>query len=347
MTQLRFGIRQMFPKGESLALMQDMGKLNSSLQSAAQMNHWLQLKKATEQTWYEAWYWHKNIALIAEDRVFLVQMLDFIQSLYQVGVKDQSDLIGAQLELIRLDERQIDAKRNYEKFHYELNALANETLPAIAWEEDLPEIVNTQRFLIDKEQLLISLSTHPKVKMLDEKLNLSSVKIDLVKQDFEPAWGVEVSYGLRDGDNMDGSDRANFLSAGVSVQVPLFTQGKQNHQLQGAKQRQTAAVLERDEMLRNSYFEYQNLYQQYLNTAEQRRLYEQDILPTLSKQKASAMQSYESDEGDFRLVSELYRKEQGARIMYQRLRVNELKLVSSMIYWLAEGTTHLNGVNAE
>lgn len=137
---------------------------------------------------------------------------------------------------------------------------------------------------------------------------------------------------------MDGSDRANFISAGVSVQLPLFSNQKQTQNQTAAKQRVGSVEFERDQAINNLYFEYQNIHQQYLHTLEQRKLYEAHILPTLVKQKESAMQSYESDKGDFRIVMALFLKEQQAKTMYQRLRVNEQKHLSSLNYLLGVDT---------
>jgi outer membrane protein TolC len=128
MTQLRFGVRQMFPKGDSLEIKKDMSLINSGIQSIKQNLRWQKLKLNTETAWLETWYWQKNKQLIEEDRVFLTQVQDFIQSLYQIGAKDQSDLIGAQLELMKLDEKQIEADRQFRKYRHMLNTLANEKL---------------------------------------------------------------------------------------------------------------------------------------------------------------------------------------------------------------------------
>ena len=86
-------------------------------------------------------------------------------------------------------------------------------------------------------------------------------------------------------------------------------------------------------------FEVDNLIQQYRYTVEQRALYETDILSTLQKQRKSALQSYESDQGNFRLVMNLFLKEQSAKTMHQRLRVNEQKLISSLNYLLGLDST--------
>ena len=78
------------------------------------------------------------------------------------------------------------------------------------------------------------------------------------------------------------------------------------------------------------------MQQQVSITQQQRILYEQDFLPKLAEQKQSALRSYESDSGNFGIVTELFRKEQSAKTKHQRLRVKEQILLSAINYWLAE-----------
>jgi len=339
MTQLRVGVRQMFPKGDILDIKSDMSGIQSDLQLTASELRWLERKKQSEQAWLEAWYWQKTLELLDEDQTFLEQVQEFIRSLYEVGAKDQSDLIGADLELIKLNEKRIEAKRKYQMFRQQLNTLANQRLNGIQVSFVLPDLERVDLAAFRNTGSEPYIAKHPKIELLNQKIGLSDKKVELAEQDFEPAWGVEVSYGLRDGENMDGSDRPDFFSAGVNIQIPLFSDAKQRQNQHAAKTRSMASQIQRDEAFSQMRFEVDNLIQQYRNTAEQRALYETDILPTLEKQRKSALQSYESDQGNFRLVMNLFLKEQSAKTMHQRLRVNEQKLISSLNFLLGLDST--------
>jgi len=334
MTQLRFGVRQMFPKGESLEIKKDLSLINSGIQSIKQELLWKKLKLNTETAWLEAWYWQKNKQLIEEDRVLLKQVRDFVQSLYQVGAKDQSDLIGAQLKLIKLDEKRIEAERQFNQFRWKLDTLANESLVGKQLSQSLVDIEKVGIDLSNTELIIKRLLKHPEILVLDERVDLFAKKVSLAEQAFEPSWGVEVNYGLRGGENMDGSNRADFLSAGVSVQLPLFTKGKQNNEVSAARYKQASIQNRRLERLQKMRFQLENIHQQFLSTVKQRQLYENEILPTLLKQKESALRSYESDKGDFRTVTELFIKELNTKIKHQRLRVNEQLMIAKMNYWI-------------
>lgn len=340
MTQLRVGVRQMFPKGDVLDIKSDISVIQSDAQSIASKLRWLERKQQSEHAWLEAWYSQKRLALLEEDQVFLGQVQEFVRSLYEVGAKDQSDLIGADLELIKLNEKRIEEKRKYQIFRQQLNTLANQELVGSELSPILPDLTQLDFENVKQSELRNYLLQHPKIELLNQKIVLADRKVDLVNQDFEPAWSLEVSYGLRGGENMDGSDRPDFFSAGVNVQIPLFSNNKQQQNQYAASQRSRVSQIKRDEALSQMRFEVDNLIQQYRNTQEQRRLYEINILPTLERQRKSALQSYESDKGNFNLVMNLFLKEQSAKTMRQRLRVNEQKLISSLNYLLGLDSTH-------
>ena len=211
-----------------------------------------------------------------------------------------------------------------------MNTLANETLTGDQVSKELINLTTSDINFSDADLLMSTFLSHPEIKILDEHVDLFGKKVSLAEQAFEPTWGLEVSYGLRDGENNDGSDRADFLNAGFTVQLPLFTKGKQNQTLSAAKLRKSSIESMRLEALQKMRFQFENIYQQYLITVDQRSLYEQQILPTLARQKQSALQSYESDKGDFRTVTDLFSKEQNAKIRHQRLRVNEQLMISKI-----------------
>jgi outer membrane protein TolC len=127
------------------------------------------------------------------------------------------------------------------------------------------------------------------------------------------------------------------VSAGVSVQLPLFSRSQKSQSVRSIKYKQASVENKRLELLQKARFELENLAQQYRTTQAQAQLYEHKILPTLAKQKRSAIQSYQSDKGDFRVVTDLYLKVQSTKIKHQRLKVSEQILRSKMNYWLQKG----------
>ena len=83
MTQFKVGVKQMFPKGNSLTLNKNIVLHSQVEQSLQQKQRLLKLRQQVEMAWLEAWYWQKSKLLIEEDRTFLKKLQDFMQSVYQ------------------------------------------------------------------------------------------------------------------------------------------------------------------------------------------------------------------------------------------------------------------------
>ncbi len=335
MTQLRFGLRQMFPKGDSLEIQKDMSLINSDMEHIKQKLRWKKLKLETETSWLETWYWQENQALLEENRAVLTQLQDFIQSLYQVGSKSQTELLSAKLEIIKLDESLIEAEQEYRNYRQQLNTVANEILPDAPLADKMTKIKLAEVNLGNLDILTARLVQHPEILLLDEQVGLFKKKVNLAEQSLGPTWGVEVAYGLRDGENMDGSDRSDFFSAGVSVQLPLFTRGKQTKEVSAAKIKQDSVLNRRTELVQKIRFELENIQEQHLLVVKQRKLYEQEIMPNLAEQRKSTLSNYESDKADFRSVTDVLLREQKTKLKHQRLRVKEQLMLAQMNYWLA------------
>lgn len=345
MTQMRIGVKQMLSKGDSVELSKNIIRHSIAIEENQRIANAMQLKLSVESAWLEAWYWQRHKALIEHDRVFLTQMFEFIQSMYQIGSKNQSDLLGAELELIKLDEKLLDAERQYLQYRQALHHLANQTLPHLILAPTLPELLF--KGVPAKDQLVELLQSHPEIKSLDKRIEQAAEKVRLSEQDEKARWGVELSYGLRQGDNMDGTSRSDLFTAGVNVQLPIFSQSNKQQASSSLRYKQESLKNKRLERLQKIYFELESMRLQYENTVSQRKLYETKILPTLTKQKDSALQSYQTDKGDFRVVIDLYLKEQMTKLKQLRLAVTEQLFISKINYWLDVSSVHsyLNNIN--
>jgi len=331
MTQLRFGIRQAIPAGDTLQIKYDTFQMKSEMKYTMQDRLWLRLKRDVEQAWFEAWYWQKTLKILEEDTVFLQQTLDITQSLYEVGVRNQSDVLGAELEIIQLEEKQIDALKKITEYKNKLNTLARYNVaPRVASLTFKP--INYLN--ISQDSLPTQLETHPDIMHKAHSIHLASQDIKLAEQSYSPRWSIEASYGLRDGTNENESDRPDFFSAGVSVQVPFFSTSSQDRKVLSANKRRMSAKNSKDDALQNMTFEYINVQQKYLISLDQSAHYEKKILPKLTQQKSSILVAYQSAQMDFNRTVRVYLSEQRARLKYYRIIVDQQKMLSKLNYWI-------------
>ena len=71
------------------------------------------------------------------------------------------------------------------------------------------------------------LEQHPEIRMLQAKLESNETSIRLARQGYKPSWMLDITYGNRQ-DAENGAKRADFVSAMISFDLPLFTGERQD-----------------------------------------------------------------------------------------------------------------------
>ena len=107
MTQFKVGVVQTFPRGDSRALSQRRLNLLGEQFPYQRDERRARLSVTVTKVWLEAWRAKESIRLIEDDRELFEHLVDVAQSSYAtaVGRTRQQDLVRAQLELTRLEDR--------------------------------------------------------------------------------------------------------------------------------------------------------------------------------------------------------------------------------------------------
>ncbi|KAA3642540.1 MAG: transporter, partial [Proteobacteria bacterium] len=214
MSQLAVGISQMFPRGDTRELSKK--RLNSLAQQYPhqRQNRTAELTVQVSQLWLSAFQAQESIRLINEDRALFEYLVDVAEASYATasGQTRQQDLIRAQLELTRLDDRLMALQQTKEQTTNQLNqyisnymtnqfsrfnATVKQTSQTVS--SQLPHIVLLDKHLvvdsggIDKNRLYQIFSVHPAVKAIQQRIEATQHGIELARQKYKPAWGVNAS----------------------------------------------------------------------------------------------------------------------------------------------------------
>jgi len=361
MTQFKVGVRQMFPQGDTLSLKEK--KLNtqaSSLTSVAKTRY-LTVTQKVRRLWLEVQYWEREKKILDKDKVLFKQLLEVTHSLYSVGNVQQQDVLRAELELSRLRERVIKADRQSEIQRAQLSRWIGATASIETWPEALPVILlpsnmpsqlasnNFQTNAPHIQQALFEqLKAHPMLVSLQGQIDVADKDIQISKQQYKPAWGVEFNYGYRDGENNDGSDRSDFVSAMVNVSLPLFSNSRQDKTVQSATYRKEAQKNAYQDKLTEMVGNVQTLSRRLLQTEEQLTLFNEQILLKARQHAESSLNAYQVDAANFSDVMRAYISEQRDRLDYERLVVTRLQLISDLQFYFSTDTPELGlGFNGD
>ncbi|MBL4941287.1 MAG: TolC family protein [Colwellia sp.] len=322
MTQFKVGITQMFPRGDTLAIKNEQLLKASQAYPFQRQDRQAKVAVTVGQLWLDAFRIQQTIALIEKDRSLFEQLADVAQASYSsaIGKTRQQDLVRAQLELTRLDER-LDLlgqkKNNLEgqllqwisDYSGDVTAQNNITINSMALHgmnlgKNLPTIDLLKSDLIfsqhwqQAEELIPYFNRHPAVIAVDKKIAATKTGIKLAEQKYQPEWGVTASYGYR-GDDPMGRSRADLFSAGVTFDLPLFTENRQDQEVKAAVYQTEAVKTEKLLLLRQLLGAYSKGKGRLLRLNDRQKLYREILLVQSHDQAEASLTAYTNDDGDF------------------------------------------------
>ncbi|MBW1637147.1 MAG: TolC family protein [Deltaproteobacteria bacterium] len=322
MTQLKVGVSQMFPRGDSLQIRRKQLELIGSQFPFQRQDRKAKVVVGVSRLWLDTYLAQESIALIEKDRPLFEQLADVAEAGYSsaMGRIRQQDIIRAQLELTRLDDRLTVLRQKQETFVEKLSEWLSDyfieeysdqskTGAPVAWaslvvDRKLPDIMMLNPSLYsagreaDPQVLYEFFSQHPVVAALDQKIEASKTAIELARQKYKPEWGINASYGYRD-DDPQGNDRSDFLSVGIGIDLPLFTGNRQDKQVESAQSQAAAIKTEKWLLIRKMIADFEKSRTQLSRLNERYKLYNDELLPQMREQAEASLTAYMNDDGDF------------------------------------------------
>ncbi|MEQ8952838.1 MAG: TolC family protein, partial [Gammaproteobacteria bacterium] len=107
MTQLQVGVSQVFPRGEKRSLESRQFRELSERQPLMRADRKARVAANVTTLWLDAFLHAETIRMLEQDRTLFENLVDVVQSRYanSLGKTRQQDLVRAQLELTRLEDR--------------------------------------------------------------------------------------------------------------------------------------------------------------------------------------------------------------------------------------------------
>lgn len=348
MTQLVMGVSQMIPRGDTLALNASRFEQQAGMQPLLREERRARVRMQVSQLWLDAWQAEQSVELIEANRNLFEQLVDISTSSYvsAFGRTRQQDLVRAQLELTQLDERlnRLDQKRDTSLARLsewlmttDADRGAITAAGVLTLSSELPEPAPQQVLAVDDMSRASAFIDHPGIRLIDRQIDLARTDVDLAKQKYKPEWGLQASYGYR-GDDAMGADRADLMTLGVSVDMPLFSTRKQDSEVDAASSRVEAVRTERLLKLREMLASYDNARAALERIDQRQSLYSEQLLPQSHEAAEAALNAYTSDNGDFAEVVRARIAELNARLALIELQAEQQKQIAQIDYLLARTT---------
>ncbi|WP_417707913.1 TolC family protein [Rheinheimera aquimaris] len=344
MTQLSVGVSQMFPRGDSLALAQHQKQQLAEQHPLLRLDRKAKVSAMVSQLWLEAFKAQESIRLIEQDRALFEQLVDAAKAGYSsaLGRARQQDVIRAQLELTRLEDRLTMLRQQQQAAQKRLTewigAPATAPLAPVLPTQSLSRPLSAPTIKQASEHTRYEwIRHHPALRALDQRIDATQTGIDLAKQKYKPEWGLSAQYGYRDNDPM-GRDRADLFSVGVTFDLPLFTGNRQDKEVSAAVNRTEAIKTEKHLLGRRLMAELETASVQLARLDERQALYADQLLPQMAEQAEASLTAYNNDDGDFAEAVRARIAELNAKVDALAIAVDRQKTIAQINYLLAEAS---------
>ena len=314
MTQAQLGIRQAFPRARSYSAAEKRAMGESFGHSAHARRR--DVLAAVRKAWLDVYLAQQASELVSESRPFFVDLVTITRSLYGVGRKSQHDVLRAELELSRLDDRLIEIGRTRREAQAALSRWIGEdayrplALKFPNWGA-LPEL----------EELRGRLEAHPLLAAAESDVDASRAAVKVAEENKKPGWAVDLAYGYREGLLPNGDPRSDMVSLSVTVDLPMFSKNRQDRKLAAALGERRAATSARAALKARLDSELDIEYVRWTDLTRRLALYDRQILAQSQGQAQAALLAYQSDAGDFADVMRSSIDHLDTRLQHIRLQV--------------------------
>ncbi len=330
-SQFRTGIRQAFPRGQSLYYRQKRTEWLGKAENAVMNNTAKAIRRDVREGFLELYYQEQAAGIVEQTRDLFDQLVDITRAHYATGRVSQQDVLQAQLELSRLDDKATQISRQADVQRAELSRWIGEA----AWQSigrDFPHLPG----LPDRVALRASLPEHPAIEAASARVEASQQSVKEAREQYKPGFDVGLEYRKRFGNNADGSDRPDQMAAMVTLDLPVFTEKRQDKRLSARQQQAEAAIQTRERRLRELQRSLDADYSRWQRLGEQEDLYKNQLLREATENAEAAVNAYQSGINEFNTLMRARITELDVRLQDMRIRVDLAKTQARLLYLLPQ-----------
>jgi len=337
MTQIKVGIQQDFPRGDVLSIKQRQSQYLSHAAMSMADDVQLKIVRDVRETYLNLFYEIRAYQIIRETRKLFSELVKITESNYAAGRVNQQDVVLAGLELSRLDDRSTKILARDESYRAELEQWIGD----VAWNNlspdfpvlpDLPQQVDLNKVI----------PAHPLIRAESAKIDASKQMTEMARQQYKPGWSLLVDYGFRSGNNPDGSERADFATAIVSLDIPLFTGNRQDKAVSSNEQKISSARYSKDDQLRKLKKLYEKNQHLWMRLGEREQLYKSSLLTAAENNSKVSLKAYQSGVSEFDTLMRAQITELDVRLEDLRIRVDRAAAQARLLYITGDSNEGIN-----
>lgn len=329
MTQIKLGLSQMIPKGKSLQFKSEKNKMMSLFSKRMNHNTKAIILRTVRQEWLNIYYWLMAEKIVNENRAIFKHLVKVTESLLSAGKNNQHDVLRAQLELSQIDNRKIQISEEIGKARARLARWIGHEKSEAVLPRKLPQWMPPPSV----NAISKNIANHPLLTSSDALVEATKQDVRLSEEDYKPGFMVGVNYSLRQGDNpMSHERRSDFLSAQVTMDLPIFTSKRQDKRLaskiallHASKDKRMRAFKDMQSHLAKEYVRWEKL-------KKQSALYKKRLIPEAKQYASATLTAYQNHQSDYPAVAKAYVTELNTKLEGLKINVELNKSRIELMY---------------
>lgn len=292
--------------GKAIKLSQNLpfpGKLKGREEAAEQQAKWykglleegkLLLVRQVKDAYYSYYYYNKAVIITEKNLKLLADFTRLTETNYEVGRGLQQDVLKAQVEHSKLEDRLYTLKQQRQTSIAELERLVNSpSLPPL----DTPQNLEIAVIDIPLDELQRSPATNrPMSSAYRALINQYQIQKKLAHLDYKPDFKVGLAYTMREPNMAD--DGTDFAGVEFSVDLPLF-RAKRKAAVEEAGAGENMAHEQFNDFRNKVRFNIHDAYTQMQKNRDQAQLYKSGIIPQAQQAFEATLSSYKVGKVDF------------------------------------------------
>lgn len=298
MTQLQIGIEQSLPFPGKLDLKERAAQFEADAASSNVDETRLRLVYNVKTIWWQLFYLDRALEIVSRNQNLLRQFVQIAQTKYTVGEGLQQDVLLAQVELSKLIDRELELQGLRGQEQARLNAL-------LARSPDTPRVLpktvaeEVATVLPEAQLYDLALASRPMLIQRRQETDAARMRRDYARRDRYPDFKLGAAYGFRQGENTNGSSRADLASIRLGVSVPLYAGRKQDK----AVDQRSSEFLQKQYAFEDEVVKVKAditaAFVDYQRASKQVVLFKTGIIPQARQSVASMLAGYQVNKVDF------------------------------------------------
>ena len=360
MTNISVGLMQQFERGSTLDLKERQSSQQADgidLQVAVRER---EITNTITTLWLELGYQQAARSTLLETRRLMVELERFIETNYGIGNSEAQDLLNAQLNVAKFDEKLQANQQQQRRIIAQLSEwlgsdwlsssqanFATDTSQPSAQTQSVQASNALSWQALDgqlqpyagQSQYYALLQSHPMVRAADTAITVNETQVEIAEQAYLPQFGVEVMYAYRQANNMQGNPASDLVSAYVTMDIPLFTGNRQDKSVEAAQYQVGSARAQKETLLSQMNAKVNALLVDRDNLSQRIERYQNSFIPQADATTKAVERGYQNNTAQFNDVITAMTNALNIELEQQRL-ITDLNIVNSQLAALVGGSYH-------